>query len=76
MHTYKNKQEMKKCINKKMKIRKRDRTKQKISVKVSEGKQGKSIKVKKIYITELSMVGGHVPPQSSTGHMASTDQRL
>ena len=34
-------------------MRKRDRTKQKISVKVSEEKQGKSIKLKKIYITTL-----------------------
>ena len=67
MHTYKNKQEMKKCINKKIKIRKRDRTKQKISVKVSKGK---SIEVKKTYIPKFSKVdkwtGGHDCPTTGS----------
>ena len=41
-----------------------------MSVKVSEGKY---IKVKKTYITKLSKMDRHVPPQAPTG-MASTVQ--
>ena len=61
-------------MDKKIFLNQKRRAKEKISVKVSEGK---TIKVKKTYITKFSKVDRHVPPQAPKGHsMASNVQSL